>query len=316
MLRLPVVHDLPAAAPETARDGAAGDGHALSDVPADQHETSDLVALFALDEAQRHEIVFIDTGVADWQTLAAGIDPGSEIVLIDPSRDGVSQITDALAGRSGIDAVHVISHGGEGFVQLGADDLVGRHPRALPTADRRLGCIAHRERRPVPLWLRRGAGGDGLAFVDSISALTGADVAASDDPTGAADLGGDWQLETTVGSVETAVAVNLAGQAAFGHVLPVSTLSTPDLIAADDTGSSDTDNVTKNTILTFTGNGAVPGSHRDDVRISSLVWHLGTDGGGRQRELDDYDDQRMPERLPYTFSVPDDAGSMPSAALT
>ena len=35
-----------------------------------------------------------------------------------------------------------------------------------------------------------------------MAALTGADVAASDDLTGAAELGGDWELEVSVGTIE------------------------------------------------------------------------------------------------------------------
>lgn len=51
----------------------------------------------------------------------------------------------------------------------------------------------------------RAASAEGEELVDSISALTGADVAASTDDTGSALLGGDWELELSVGSVETDV---------------------------------------------------------------------------------------------------------------
>ncbi|MFZ4526239.1 MAG: DUF4347 domain-containing protein [Chlorobium sp.] len=46
------------------------------------------------------------------------------------------------------------------------------------------------------------AGAEGLAFVDALARLTHADVAASDDVTGAAALGGDWVLEVESGVVE------------------------------------------------------------------------------------------------------------------
>ena len=45
---------------------------------------------------------------------------------------------------------------------------------------------------------------EGEAFISSISALTGADVAASDDSTGSSELGGDWSLEFSVGEVDKA----------------------------------------------------------------------------------------------------------------
>jgi uncharacterized delta-60 repeat protein len=50
-----------------------------------------------------------------------------------------------------------------------------------------------------------GAGHEGEALTQDLAALTGADVAASTDPTGPAELGGDWVLETATGSVEASV---------------------------------------------------------------------------------------------------------------
>ena len=39
----------------------------------------------------------------------------------------------------------------------------------------------------------------GLRFINRLAHFTGADVAASDDTTGNAALGGDWQLEAATG---------------------------------------------------------------------------------------------------------------------
>jgi hypothetical protein len=68
----------------------------------------------------RKEIVFIEDNVADIETLIAGIGSGKEIVILDATRDGMHQIAQALAGRSGIDALHIVSHGSEGAVSLGS----------------------------------------------------------------------------------------------------------------------------------------------------------------------------------------------------
>ena len=59
-------------------------------------------------------IVFIDTSVPDWQMLAAGVHqaaPDDQVILIDPARDGIAQITQALAGRKGVTAIHLFTHG-------------------------------------------------------------------------------------------------------------------------------------------------------------------------------------------------------------
>lgn len=58
-------------------------------------------------------IAFIDPTVGDYQNLVAGIVPNTEIVLLDPTRDGVQQITQILANRTEISSAHIISHGDE-----------------------------------------------------------------------------------------------------------------------------------------------------------------------------------------------------------
>ena len=51
------------------------------------------------------------------------------------------------------------------------------------------------------------AAGRGRAFVEQISGLTGTKIAASTTQTGSADLGGDWQLQTTTGEIEIPLAI-------------------------------------------------------------------------------------------------------------
>src|SRR5690349_5272373 len=68
----------------------------------------------------RTEIVFIEDNVADYQSLAQQLGAGREVVILDSTGDGVHQIADALAGRTGIDALHIISHGAAGTANLGA----------------------------------------------------------------------------------------------------------------------------------------------------------------------------------------------------
>ncbi|PKN16085.1 MAG: hypothetical protein CVU66_02220 [Deltaproteobacteria bacterium HGW-Deltaproteobacteria-23] len=64
------------------------------------------------------EIVFVDTSVPNWQQLAGAIKPGIEIILLDPSQDGIRQIADALGTRTGVTAVHLISQGDNGELRI------------------------------------------------------------------------------------------------------------------------------------------------------------------------------------------------------
>ncbi|MDD5216105.1 MAG: DUF4347 domain-containing protein, partial [Methylococcales bacterium] len=45
-------------------------------------------------------ILFVDTGVQDYQSLLVGLGGEVEVHLLNAERDGVSQIADILKGRS------------------------------------------------------------------------------------------------------------------------------------------------------------------------------------------------------------------------
>ena len=52
--------------------------------------------------------VFIDSRVPGWQALAAALPSGSEWLLVDGESNGLAQVAAALAGRSGLQAVHIV----------------------------------------------------------------------------------------------------------------------------------------------------------------------------------------------------------------
>lgn len=162
-----------------------------------------------------NEIVFVDTSVADWQTLAGNVRPGAKVVLIDPTSDGLAQIEAALQGGVKVDAIHILSHGEEGTLLLGSGHYtagnLGEHAAALaaiggalnPGGDILLyGCE-----------IARGA--DGAALVGRISAATGRDVAASTDATGDAAAGANWNLEYQTGRIDAGGALTDRGKAEY-----------------------------------------------------------------------------------------------------
>ena len=77
----------------------------------------------------RRELVFVDGGIEDHEALvnafldAANADRHIEMVVLDPERDGVAQITGALGGYDDLDAVHVLSHGDGTSLRLGSTTL-------------------------------------------------------------------------------------------------------------------------------------------------------------------------------------------------
>ncbi|MEI6215603.1 MAG: DUF4347 domain-containing protein, partial [Desulfuromonadales bacterium] len=152
--------------------------------------------------ALTREIVFIDSTVRDWQQLAAGIDPGVEIILLDASRDGVNQMADALSNRHDISAVHIISHGNSGGISLGNAALSAYSLTDYASDLARIGSGLTADGDILLYGCDVAKGEDGSAFLSALAAATGADVAASENLTGAAKHGGDWVLEKQAGSIE------------------------------------------------------------------------------------------------------------------
>jgi len=165
------------------------------------------------------ELVFIDAGVPDLDRLLNGLQEGMEAVLLTGDGDPVLQMRDALAGRSGIDAIHIVAHGEAGSVDFLGGSLSAGTIEGYAEALRDIGAALAAD-GDILLWsCDTGQGSVGQAFVEALSRATSADVAASDDLTGAAFLGGDWLLETTAGSVEADSPLTAAAAADYDQVL-------------------------------------------------------------------------------------------------
>ncbi len=73
---------------------------------------------------QPHQsIVFIDSQVADYQTLINELPAGIEVHILDSASDGLMQIAAHLQQRSGLNSLHLISHGEPGAILLGQTTL-------------------------------------------------------------------------------------------------------------------------------------------------------------------------------------------------
>ncbi|TXT20760.1 MAG: hypothetical protein FD138_4158 [Planctomycetota bacterium] len=170
----------------------------------------------------RHELVFVDVAVEDYQTLLAGVDPRAEVFLLDPNRDGIEQIVEVLSQRSGLDAVHIVSHGSAGELQLGTATLTldSMHDQYAEHLGR-IGQALAADADILIYGCNFAEGLMGRAAEESLAMLTGADVAASTDATGNAALGGDWELERSVGVIESNLAFGEQVQQDWRYLLAV-----------------------------------------------------------------------------------------------
>lgn len=161
------------------------------------------------------EIFFIDNAVVESDSVIQALLARGPVISIDTHQDGLSQIADALLGYSGLMAIHLISHGSSGSLQLGSTRLTNQN---LSDYSSQLAAIGNALAANGDLLLygcNVAADANGRQFVEQLARLTGADVAASDDITGSAAQGGDWQLEVNTGVIDAA-AVSLAS---YGHTL-------------------------------------------------------------------------------------------------
>lgn len=144
-------------------------------------------------------IYFIDATLPDLKTLLAGLPPGAEVQLLPALRDGLQTMAATLAGRSGIDALHLICHGAPGRLFLGC---VAVGVDSLPSYACELKALGEAMAEDGQ-WLIYGCevaqGFEGQRFVESLRKATGLQVAAASHKVGAQELGGSWVLDDVSG---------------------------------------------------------------------------------------------------------------------
>ncbi|NES25619.1 MAG: DUF4347 domain-containing protein, partial [Symploca sp. SIO3E6] len=200
------------------------------------------VVLFPNEEFPNLAYTFIDSTVEDYQTLLYGGVAGTVSFIVTPEENGITLIGDRLSqlGEQNltIDSLSIVAEGNGGNFWLGKS-FVSHHNLAQyqeqfqrwqtglgPAADLLLySCFT-------------ALGVHGQAFVNSLAAITGADVAASTNLTGNAQLGGDWDLEYQTGNIEATNPFTAGVQDFYQGTL--NTLTVQETV--DDTATGATDN--------------------------------------------------------------------------
>ncbi|TAK76110.1 MAG: DUF4347 domain-containing protein, partial [Gammaproteobacteria bacterium] len=215
--------------------------------PVTEKDTSSSVQEFTeFQKAQPKELVFIDSRLNDVSSLLEGISPNAEVHFINPDQNGIDQIDMAIkAEQSPISAIHILSHGGNGTVELGNSllndkSLHDQYAAEIESWHNFLTADAN------VLLYACGVAADqsGRQFVTDLSQKVGVTVAASTDMTGNALLGGNWTLEYQTGTMSYGPTniFSTLGLANFYHVLakPVLDLNGPAAFTITDNFSSGT----------------------------------------------------------------------------
>ena len=187
-------------------------------------------------------IVFIDSRVTGYQTLVADLGADTEWHLLTTEQDGVQQMQCALANHSGLGSIQIISHGAQGALYLGSTVLNSANLAGYQSQLQAIGSSLSQTGDILLYGCNVAQGDAGLGFVNALARITGADVAASDDLTGQAAVGGDVVLETASGSIESqALSLNGLQQPLAVNTAPTFTVSDGKLttdLGGDDYGRS------------------------------------------------------------------------------
>ena len=162
-------------------------------------------------------VFFIDSSVSNFQSLVGELPADAEVFVLNSDSDGLAQMVERLQGRSGIDAIYVISHGNVGAVHVGSIVLDSTNLEAYSEELARLGDTLTETGDILLYGCNVAQGDDGVRFIDSLARLTGADVFASTNATGSSLLGGDWVLERSTDETDT-FAVRLLETSALGSL--------------------------------------------------------------------------------------------------
>ncbi|MEH1774304.1 DUF4347 domain-containing protein [Nostoc sp.] len=189
-----------------------------------------------------HNLVFIDTAVEDYQSLINGVIPNTEVFVIEPTQNGVEQITEILATHAdqNLSSIHIVCHGVPGSLQLGNThlglDTLEYHSQQLQQWQKIFSTSSKTDQRLVPFatdfvanlliyGCNVAAGDVGSEFVAKLHQLTGANIAASRQLIGSAALGGNWELEVRTTDMEVSLAFAETTQKAYAGVLATFTVN-------------------------------------------------------------------------------------------
>ena len=184
---------------------ADADGNAAADPESDAGSNAisflDAPISEAASETSERILVVLNSSVADADSIIAGLGENVEVLKLTAGTDALDSINDYLDAHADTEysAIHIVSHGNEGYISLNGERI---EAATLNPADwKAIGEHLSDDADILIYGCDTAKSDEGKALVQSIADLTGADVAASTDSTGAH---GDWDLEYRSGLIEAA----------------------------------------------------------------------------------------------------------------
>ncbi len=201
------------------RRDATGEGSHQITLSDDQQQT--------IGAPQFIELIVIDLAVDDLDVLLdqIAVKPNVtfEFLTLESNVNGIDKIERFLNDHGPVDAIHIISHGADGVVELGdvtlTNDSLDLYRPQLQGWTDSLAIDADILFYGCDL----AASDNGRELVDALAVILDSDVAASEDTTGHQSLGGNWSLEYNVGDINTGLFLSDAGVQSYASTLDITT---------------------------------------------------------------------------------------------
>ncbi|MGK7880586.1 MAG: DUF4347 domain-containing protein [Crocosphaera sp.] len=165
------------------------------------------------------QLVLIDGNVPEYSHLIDNIPTNSEVIVLDTEKNGIEEITQVLAQQKNLDNIHLISHGNPGTLYLGNTELNNNNLGNYAAKIREWQKALANQANLILYGCSVAAGTIGETFVKQISELLSVNIAASKTLTGDKKLGGNWDLEFTIGQLTSELLFNENNSSNYGHVL-------------------------------------------------------------------------------------------------
>jgi VCBS repeat-containing protein len=167
----------------------------------DNTQDTNIENIYSERTTQKKDVVFIDNSLENYDFLVDKLSPYSELFLIDNRQDGLIQIDNILSNMQEVDSIHILAHGSDSNINIGSSSINKDNLSFFYKQLEGIGSYLSEDGDILLYGCNIASSEDGKDLINDISTITKADIAASDDITG---IDGDWQLEHSVGSIETA----------------------------------------------------------------------------------------------------------------
>ncbi len=161
-------------------------------------EAVDLSGVSRESSSQVKHIVFVQSGL-EMDDLSALALEQTRIVLLDAHQNGFEQVSRVLEQYSDLASIQFVTHGADGFIQLGNSWLTASNISQHASELQRWGLSLSEHGDILVYGCDVAQTSDGQAFIDTLSRLTSADVAASTDATGESLLAAIGRWSTAKG---------------------------------------------------------------------------------------------------------------------